>query len=128
MIELVENWYPSCYCGRKNRIFHEALILKKIIYVFNVLCLDVFIKSLINPFHANVPFLYPLETLESLWFSDVFRGMEMGHWREKGEPNISEEITLFKILTSYEFFISKLHPKIFGLSTWFFTTFIHEIY
>ena len=30
----------------------------------------------INPFHANVPFLYPLKT-----FSE---GMEIGHWREKG--------------------------------------------
>ena len=28
----------------------------------------------INPFHATGLFLYPLETSEKLWFSDVFRG------------------------------------------------------
>ena len=28
----------------------------------------------INPFKSNVTFLYPLETSENLWFSDVFRG------------------------------------------------------
>ena len=47
----------------------------------------VILKS-INPFHAIVPFLYPLKTSENLLFSDVFRGggggIEMGHWREKG--------------------------------------------
>ena len=32
----------------------------------------------INPFHANGLFLYPLETLENLWFSDVFRGYRNG--------------------------------------------------
>ena len=33
---------------------------------------------LINPFYANVPFLYPLKTSENLWFSDVFRGYRNG--------------------------------------------------
>ena len=28
----------------------------------------------INPFHATGLFLFPLKTLENLWFSDVFRG------------------------------------------------------
>ena len=28
----------------------------------------------INPFHATGLFLYPLKTLENLWFPDVFRG------------------------------------------------------
>ena len=27
-----------------------------------------------NPFSLSVSFLYPLEALENLWFSDVFRG------------------------------------------------------
>ena len=30
-------------------------------------------QSLVNPFHANIPFLYPLKTSENI-----------GHWREKG--------------------------------------------
>ena len=38
----------------------------------------------IKPFHANVPFLYPLKTSENLLFSDASRGIEMEHWREKG--------------------------------------------
>ena len=29
----------------------------------------------INSFHATDPFLCPLETVEKLWFSDVFREM-----------------------------------------------------
>ena len=31
-----------------------------------------------NPFLANVPILYPLETSENLWLSIVFRGYKMG--------------------------------------------------
>ena len=38
----------------------------------------------INPFHANVPFLYPLKMSENQRFSDIFGDMEIGHWREKG--------------------------------------------
>ena len=34
----------------------------------------------INPFHTNVPFLYPLKTSENLWFFDVFRGYRYGIW------------------------------------------------
>ena len=32
----------------------------------------------INPFHADVIFLYPLKTSENLWFSDVFREYRNG--------------------------------------------------
>ena len=39
----------------------------------------------VDPFHFNVLFLYPLKTSENLWFSDVFRGIETGHWRKMGE-------------------------------------------
>ena len=28
--------------------------------------------------------LIPLKTSENLWFSDVFRGIKMEHWEEKG--------------------------------------------
>ena len=38
----------------------------------------------INSFHTNVPFLYPLKTLENLWFSDVFRGYRNGIWSWDG--------------------------------------------
>ena len=31
-----------------------------------------------NPFHANVPFLYPLETSENMGFPKVFRGYRYG--------------------------------------------------
>ena len=30
-----------------------------------------------NSFQSSVTFLYPLKTSEKLWFSDVFRGIEM---------------------------------------------------
>ena len=74
-------------------------------------------------------FCTPWKRQKTKSFLTFSGGIEKGHWRKKGEPNISEgKILWIKILTSYEFFISKLHPKIFGLSTWFFTTFIHEIY
>ena len=33
---------------------------------------------IINPFHANVPFLYPLKTSENQRFSDVFGGYRNG--------------------------------------------------
>ena len=40
-----------------------------------------------NSFHVNVPFLYPLKTPENRRFSDIFRGIEMRHWRENGYCN-----------------------------------------
>ena len=41
-----------------------------------------------NPFHVSVPFLPPLETLESIWFCDVFRGViELENWREVNNRN-----------------------------------------
>ena len=38
----------------------------------------------INQFKDNVPFFYPLKTSKNLWFSDVFRGIEVKHWLELG--------------------------------------------
>ena len=38
----------------------------------------------LNPFQANVPFLYPLKTLETPSFFDVFRGKEVEHGLEMG--------------------------------------------
>ena len=32
----------------------------------------------VNPFPASIPVLYPLKTLENLWFSGVFRGYKFG--------------------------------------------------
>ena len=34
------------------------------------------LKHWINPFHATGLFLYPLKTLENLWFSDFFQGVK----------------------------------------------------
>ena len=41
-------------------------------------------KSLLNPFSANVPLLYPLKTSENLRFSDVFRGYRVEYWLKIG--------------------------------------------
>ena len=38
-------------------------------------------RIFINPFQANVPFLYPLKTSENLTFSG---GIEREHWPEMG--------------------------------------------
>ena len=35
-------------------------------------------KYFLNPFQANVPFLYPLKTPENQMFFDVFRGYRKG--------------------------------------------------
>ena len=32
-----------------------------------------------GPFHANVPFLYPLETTENLLFADIFMFIKKTH-------------------------------------------------
>ena len=42
------------------------------VYFNRLMELDTY--SIINPFHANGLFLYPLKTSESFWFSDIFRG------------------------------------------------------
>ena len=34
--------------------------------------------NFLNPFQPNVPFLYPLKTLENEMFSDIFRGYRNG--------------------------------------------------
>ena len=36
-------------------------------------------ECLINPIHANIPFLYPLKTSENFWFSDAFSGYRNGN-------------------------------------------------
>ena len=37
-----------------------------------------------NPFHFNVPFLYPLKTSENQRFLTFTGVVKIGHWREKG--------------------------------------------
>ena len=49
-------------------------------------------------FLANVFILYPLKTLENLWFSGVFRGIKWEHWIETGY--IFCEISLRKPFSS----------------------------
>ena len=41
-------------------------------------------RILLKTFFPNAPFLYPLEILENLWFSDVFRGIKREHWEQMG--------------------------------------------
>ena len=48
--------------------------------VLGAIILNIFI----NPFQANVLFLYPLKTSENLRFSDVFRGIEREYWPGMG--------------------------------------------
>ena len=46
------------------------------IYIYILYTYATYIYICINssdPFSANVPFLKPLKTLESQWFSDIFR-------------------------------------------------------
>ena len=38
--------------------------------------------KLIKQFQANASFLHPMKTQENIWFSNVFRGIEMKHWYE----------------------------------------------
>ena len=53
----------------------NAYVLKVSVWEHDMLCA---LEININPFQANVPFLYPLKTLENLQFSDVYRGNRMG--------------------------------------------------
>ena len=48
----------------------------------------------LNPFLANVPVLYPLKTLENLWFFGVFRGYKMGTLARNG-LSFTKLLTLF---------------------------------
>ena len=41
-------------------------------------------RDVLNPFHATDLFLYPLKTLENLWFSDAFRGHRKRQWHKMG--------------------------------------------
>ena len=55
-------------------------------YMFAFLLVSLLLTDLIqileiNPFNANVPFLYPLKTKGFLTF---LGGIEMGNWRENG--------------------------------------------
>ena len=36
------------------------------------------VEFYINPCLVSVPILYPLKSLENIWFSDVFRGQKLG--------------------------------------------------
>ena len=60
-------------------------------------------KHHINPFYANLPFLYPLKTTENPWFSGIFRGYTNGTlamanaWKN--------ELTVFKVNTQITFVV-----------------------
>ena len=44
----------------------------------------------VSPLLANVPILYPLKTLENLWFSGSFRGYEIGTLARNGLRQCSD--------------------------------------
>ena len=50
----------------------------------------IWVKNFVNPFQANVSFLYPLKKSEKQRFSDVFRGggIEREHWPEMGQRSL----------------------------------------
>ena len=48
----------------------------------------------LNPFHATDLFLYPLKTLENLWFYDVFRGC-------RKRSGARSELWFFKVMVTY---------------------------
>ena len=47
-------------------------------YFFQSKTLEIYVNRFLNPFQANVPFLYPLENVRKPWVSDVFRGYRKG--------------------------------------------------
>ena len=46
--------------------------------------LELVLVSMVNPFLANIPILYPLKTSESLWFCGFFKGYKMGTLARNG--------------------------------------------
>ena len=86
-------WCPSRLArGTMNSYFIKRLphCHNKILFYNNTLSVHSLVSF--NPFHANVPFLYPLKTSENQRFSDMFRGyrngtpavIEMEYRREMG--------------------------------------------
>ena len=58
-----------------DQIGRKHLLKKSLIEEF-IFC--AVLSKLLNPFHTTGFFLYPLKTLENLWFSDVFRVYRKG--------------------------------------------------
>ena len=64
-----------------------------------------------NPFSTNVPLLYPLKTLEDLWFSDAFKGYRSGTLVQKGliaHMEISQRSTLLRASGKFQTFFQFL--------------------
>ena len=63
-----------------------------------------------NPFLANVPILYPLETPDNLWFSGVFREYKrskVGEIKRKLQSFRSTEKQLIRENTKLKYVLSK---------------------
>ena len=56
-----------------------------------------------NPFHATCLFLYPLETLENLWFCDVFSGHRKRRlvWIKPIFPSYTNSSTEYRFIILY---------------------------
>ena len=71
----IKDLFSKCdQIGRKLGIWSH--LLKKSLIEEFIFC--AVLSELLNPFHATGFFLYPLKTLENLWFSDVFRVYRKG--------------------------------------------------
>ena len=75
---------------------------------------DDFCRQSFNLFYANLLFIYFLKLSENLWFSDVFRGIEIKHLGEIGQkPNISK-----KDFVLGNFVVLKCYVELLNLKFW----------
>ena len=74
-IEIIQWYLPVCWMRlmRKWPNIFQTISAWGCYKLFNETA-DIFVLLLIvlNPYHVNVPYLYPLKTSQKLWFSDVF--------------------------------------------------------
>ena len=61
------------------------------------------LTSLLNIFHATGPFLYPLKTLENIWFSYAFKGSK----KTSGMKWVDRRETLLKGILNFMNFTNK---------------------
>ena len=69
--------FPMSYImdSTKRKDFHEKECTPRSIPSNRPISRKSHPKCIFNSFHATSPFVYPLRTSESLWCSDVFRGI-----------------------------------------------------
>ena len=80
-------WISKWRLGKVSVEYFSVKLLQK----FLSFCMSFFnkhevtaLKNFMNPFHANVPFLYTLKTSENHRFADFFRGFRNGTLTQNG--------------------------------------------